>query len=148
MIILKLFIHVLSLPLFFVSILPLCSLSLSPSRYCRTNNVRHFLLKRPFHQGKKDKSNEYKVKEREGERERAREMSIMINVYVHYFISTCTFILLSPIIIIIRHFTLRGQYIQPSISFLVYWGGSLSLKLTWLVTYNLQIINFIFHTLY
>ncbi|XP_019859385.1 PREDICTED: dedicator of cytokinesis protein 1 isoform X1 [Amphimedon queenslandica] len=31
------------------------------TRYCRTNNVKHFLLKRPFHQGKKDKSNEYKT---------------------------------------------------------------------------------------
>ena len=30
-------------------------------RFFRTNYVRRFMLKRPFHKGKKDKTNEYKT---------------------------------------------------------------------------------------
>ena len=31
------------------------------TRFYHTNNVKQFVLKRPFHKGKKDKTNEYKV---------------------------------------------------------------------------------------
>ena len=33
----------------------------STDRFYHTNYVRRFMLKRPFHRGQKDKSNEYKV---------------------------------------------------------------------------------------
>ena len=35
--------------------------SCSCFRFYHTNNVKQFVLKRPFHIGKKDKMNEYKV---------------------------------------------------------------------------------------
>ena len=45
------------------SLLPPLPLSLPPHRFYRTNHVRRFMLKRPFHRGVKDKQNEYKVSE-------------------------------------------------------------------------------------
>lgn len=45
------------------SLLPPLPLSFLPRRFYRTNHVRRFMLKRPFHRGVKDKQNEYKVSE-------------------------------------------------------------------------------------
>ena len=42
-------------------LLPLPSSPVFPHRFYRTNHVRRFMLKRPFHRGVKDKQNEYKV---------------------------------------------------------------------------------------
>jgi len=38
-----------------------CYIPYSMYRFYHTNQVKRFMLKRPFHRGKKDKENEYKV---------------------------------------------------------------------------------------
>ena len=43
----------------FITIIFVCTLVVC--RFYHTNHVRRFKLKRPFHQGIKDKENEYKV---------------------------------------------------------------------------------------